>query len=207
MTIIDDIYDHSVCWQMSPHERASIQLLANRLDYASTAIEIGCYTGGFLRQLNTRFSKVFSIDLDHKSIDKNNSDFKGVRWFTGNSKQQIAVALAEIELPVAFILIDGDHSFNGVYSDLTECLKYVPKQECVILVHDSWYPPSRRALREFPFEVFPNVQFVDLDFCTGTFANGNWVGGLALIHLTPSPRKGALEVRASDNNTYLKVTK
>jgi hypothetical protein len=192
---------------MSPQERASILLLLDRLDFSSTAIEIGCYTGGFLRQLVATQQHVFSIDLDHKSIDKTHRDFGPVKWFTGNSKDQIPLALAAATLPISFILIDGDHSYNGVSTDLYKCLEYIPTDECVILVHDSWYGPSRKALLDFPFKNYPYVHFIDLDFCTGTYANGNWVGGLALIHLLPTPRVNRLEVRQSDRDTYRKVTK
>lgn len=207
MTILDDIYDYSVCWQMSPHERASILLLLRRLEYSTTAIEIGCYAGGFLRQLVATHQHVFSIDLDHKSLDKNHKDFSLVKWFTGPSKEQIPVALAAATLPVSFMLIDGDHSYNGVSTDLYKCLEYIPTEECIILVHDSWYSPSRKALLDFPFHNYQHVHFVDLDFCTGTYANGNWVGGLALIHLLPKPRTNELEVRQSDKLTYEEVIK
>lgn len=207
MTILDDIYDYSVCWQMSPQERASILLILRRLEYSTTAIEIGCYTGGFLRQLVATHQHVFSIDLDHKLIDKNNRNFSLVSWFTGDSKEQIPIALTSATLPISFMLIDGDHSYNGVSTDLYKCLEYIPTTECIILVHDSWYGPSRKALLDFPFYNYKHVHFVDLDYCTGTFANNDWVGGLALIHLLPNPRIGQLEIRQSDQLTYQKVTK
>jgi len=207
MTILDDIYDYSVCWQMSPHERASILLLMKRLPVASAAIEIGCYTGGFLRQLNKHFKEVISVDLDHKSIDKTHPDFKGVEWFTGKSREQLPIAIESAKSPVSFILIDGDHMYKGVQSDLGQSLSFTPKVEQIILVHDSWYYPSRSAILDFPFNDDPYTHFVDLDFCTGTYANGNWVGGLALIHRLPTPRKGAVEVRESDELTYKRVTK
>ncbi len=67
---------------------------------------------------------------------------------------------------VNFVLIDADHEYEGVYNDIKNILMYKPKNDMVVIIHDSWYPPSRSAICDVDWNSNPYVQFIDTDYCS-----------------------------------------
>jgi hypothetical protein len=177
---------------MSRHERVSILALINSLPQRKIAVEIGSYTGGFLRQLVKHFDKVISVDLTHQHLDK--KDYSNVTFHTGDSTK-VLPALIPTLTDVSFFLIDGNHEYEYVKKDLANVLTYSPTTTTYVLIHDSWYIPSRRAILDTPMT--KHVHFIDLDFCYGEWVGIKWMGGLALLQLLPQERTEPLQIRSS----------
>ena len=205
------LYPNCLCehWQMNDSERLALTaLLSRHLPHCS--IEIGSYKGGSL-SLISQFSKmVFSIDID-PTVSENFGHFKNVTFLTGFSKKSLPLLLKSLDLeqvPVDFILIDGDHSAEGVRNDLNLVLSYIPKKPLFIMMHDSFNPECRKGMLEANWNKCPYVQWVDLDFVPGRLienggaADGEMWGGLALAYLTPTMRDGPKEIGRSANKMF-----
>lgn len=108
---------------------------------------------------------------------------------------------------VSFVLVDGDHSAEGVRRDINNVLRLKPIVPLYIIMHDSFNPECRRGLRESDWAGSPYVHAVELDFVGGTvnpspaFAGQLW-GGMALGILRPEPRQGRFEVIGRAERTY-----
>jgi hypothetical protein len=205
--MLDKIYDYSVHWQMSPHERASFLYVLDQLEYGSSdgvipcAIEVGTYCGGTLRHIIEKFQRhrVDILDLTFERVHFNIDD---VHRHTGKSSETLGGVIdfynSRSEYHPSFILIDADHEYDSVLTDLANVMRLVPKRETVVLIHDSWYPPSRKAIQDTKFSEY--VRFVDLDFCSGSVLNGMPIGGMAYILM--SPEGSGFEMRSSESHTY-----
>jgi hypothetical protein len=206
MMFLEAAYDNSVLWQMSPHERVAFIAIAS-LCPGENALEIGSYHGGSLRVLTEYFQNVISVDIDHKNLNKK-VRLSGVDLMTGDSRE-IVPNLIELwndsENELELILIDANHEYEYVLADLDNCLEYRPKKRTFILIHDSWYPPSRRAICD-SVKLRNNklVHFVDTDFCGGNYLNETTtIGGLCLIEMRSYEREGDLQIRQSLDRDYL----
>lgn len=212
--LLAKVYDYSVCWQMSPHERvACLSIIDEALfvghiwgDQELSAMEIGTFCGGLLRHLHENFSKVKCYDVDFGNLSHDLRQSEDIEFIQGDSRVTLQNAFVDPKFQPRFILIDANHEYEFVKSDLANVMKYVPGQVSYLLIHDSWYPPSRRAILECAWS--PYVHFVDVDFCSGTvLENGTCVGGLCLVILGPEPRTGDLEIRQSDVRAYNKLSR
>ncbi len=196
-------------WQMNDSERLGMTAILHRIK-PTCAIEIGTYKGGSLSLLSQYAKIVFSIDID-PSIPGKLSHLGNVSFLTGPSMRVLPALLNELdaaELPVEFVLIDGDHSAAGVTRDIEIMLDYVPKKPLMILLHDGFNPDCRRGMLEARWQRSPYVQWVDLDFIPGRLVehggggDGEMWGGLALALLTPMPRTGSLVVGATAKRAF-----
>lgn len=206
--ILDEVLAEDVLWQMSFAERAAILGIILDMPSRNLAVEVGSYQGGFLRILSKYFSKVYSLDIDHSNLDKDL--YTNVEWVKGDSKETL-MNLVEFtrdftKEPVDLILIDGDHEYDTVKSDISNVLKLSP-QETVILIHDSWYEPSRKAILEANWAGNPYIHHVEVDFCTGDLMpNGIFIGGLALVRMSSQKRQHDLVIGCSHEYMYKKLT-
>lgn len=167
------------------------------------ALEVGVYYGGSL-SLAAQFSeRIFAIDIEPAVRDRFVLP-DNVELLIGNSQELIPQALARFEqlgLPLEYVLIDADHSADGVRRDLNLVLKYRPRQPMVILAHDSGNENCRKGILTANWNANPHVHSVQCDFVPGqiiehSIQNGHgevW-GGLALAYLDPQPRVGELVV-------------
>lgn len=183
MIKLNELYDNTPLWQMAPYERASLLYVINKIEQNTknkiTAVEIGSYCGGFTKELLKHFDNVFSIDIDHSKIPKNIAYHPCLKQIEGDSSKVLKSVLS-IRL-VDFILVDGDHSYNGVKNDLEAIAKSLPPTSSpLIFVHDAAYPDSRKALQEFK-EKYTKYE-VDLNFAPGLPFGETKVGGLAFIY-------------------------
>jgi glycosyltransferase involved in cell wall biosynthesis len=205
------LYPSCLCenWQMNHSERMALTtLLSRHIPYCS--IEIGTYKGGSL-SLISQFSKMaFSIDID-PMVPEKFCFFKNVTFLKGFSKVSLPLLLKSLDyeqVPVDFILIDGDHSAEGVRNDLNLVLSYIPKKPLFLMMHDSFNPECRRGMLEADWNKCPYVQWVDLDFVpgrlieNGSTADGEMWGGLALAYLTPTIKDGQLIIDRSANTMH-----
>jgi len=191
-------------WHMTFCERAAL-LHVLRIADPEISIEIGTFRAGSLAPISDFSEKVFTFDIDpnHHRV---HPQFSNVEFITGDTSKTlhaIVDQLNESDAEVNFILIDGSHETSGVCSDITECLRYIPKTNpTYIMMHDSSNPDVRAGILSAPWQDCSYVHRLDLDFVPGCLydrpdiANQIW-GGLALAVILPNRRVGDLPIDAS----------
>src|SRR5262249_30993469 len=111
----------------------------------------------------------FSIDID-PTVAERFQRFKNVTFITGDSGLILPILLKELQASgtdVDFLLIDGDHSPEGVRRDVSAVLCYVPRRPFFLMVHDSFNTGCRWGLENAGWADSPHCHFVDLDFIPG----------------------------------------
>jgi hypothetical protein len=199
-------------WQMTRCEKfafASILQVAK----PDISIEVGTYQGGSLQMISQYSKKVYSIDVLSDCKDKLGGHFTNVEFYTGDSKillQNILNRITENQEPLGFVLIDGDHSTEGVKSDVNAVLEYVPIRPVYIVFHDSFHPRSRKGLLAASWEECPYVHYVEIDFIPGVFhfeafdtaKPRSMYGGLALAVMYPEKRIEPLTIHQSQKGLF-----
>jgi hypothetical protein len=198
--------------QMTTCEQFALQHVVRDAS-PDVAIEIGTYQGGSLQVLSSFAKDVATLDIDPTVPERLSSVFPRVRFCTGNSSEVLGELLDEYAASgrfVGFILIDGDHSAEGVGRDIRAILRWRPNGPCVVLMHDSFNPGCRAGILAAPWESSPFVQEVEVDFVPGIFhedaydtadARTMW-GGFARALLTPMERRGPLHVTTSQQGLF-----
>lgn len=196
-------------WQMTDSERMALTgLLARHQPRCS--VEIGTYYGGSLSLISQYSQMVFSIDID-PDVPSRLPAMDNVSFLIAPSQTVLPLlfqALDEANIPIDFLLIDGDHTADGVRRDIETVLTYVPKQPMFVMMHDSFNPECRRGIMTAKWQNSPYVAWIDVDFVPGriiegdNLAKGEMWGGLALALLSPKPRDGDLIISASANSFY-----
>jgi hypothetical protein len=179
--------------QMSFGERAAFEgVLAQVRPHV--AIEIGTAEGGNLRRIANYSAVVHSIDVDHRPVGTLPAN---VQLHTGGSAEMLPALLAALLSAgdsLDFVLVDGDHSYEGIKSDLELLLESRCTAQTVILVHDTMNAEVRAGVESVPLDDYPGVVYYELDFVPGyvyrrgAARNTAW-GGLGLI-LTDRERCG-----------------
>src|SRR5690349_2098184 len=114
-------------WQMSVSERIALTGVLARIK-PRLSLEIGVYWGGS-SSLTVQYSEeLIAVDIDPKVRDRfsipSNLDLR-----IGNSTELIPAILKEIaeaQKPLAFVLIDADHTASAVRRDIELVLAYQP---------------------------------------------------------------------------------
>ena len=196
-----------ISWSMSRTEKYAFIKLLETIK-PTNAIEIGCYRGGSLQALQKYCNKVYSIDVDSSLRDERTNLFSNVDFLIGDSKTivpNIIQRLNNNNENIDFVLIDGDHSYEGVKNDFNLFLNYVPKKPLYIVFHDSFNPICRKGIKAANFNSSAHLHFIDLDFISGTFPSDHkkemW-GGLALAILLPEKREKDLVIHESQKRLY-----
>lgn len=191
-------------WQMNESERLSLLGVLSRIK-PNCSIEIGTYMGGSLSLISQYSKAVFSIDID-PSIPQKFKQFDNVSFFTGTSKTILPLLFEELDkqdMPINFILIDGDHSYNGVKSDINLILNYKPKEPLMVLMHDSMNPDCRRGMLDADWNKSLYAHYVDIDFVPGRIVehggggHGELWGGLGMFYMLPIARENELIIKKS----------
>jgi hypothetical protein len=173
-------------WQMSFGERAALEGVLAQLS-PGLAVEIGTATGGSLARIAAHSGEVHSLDLTHEPLAYATPD--NVRLHTGSSADLLGPLLAgfaELGRGVDFVLIDGDHSFEGVARDLQTTLGSSATRRTAILLHDTMNAEVRAGIESVGADDLEKVVYCELDFVagyiyrTGPVRNQAW-GGLGLI--------------------------
>jgi len=199
--MLSHLHDTSILWQMSVAERAAVCYLRSLLRPTSLAVEIGSYYGGCTRQLAPYVATLYSLDTDHTLIDRD--AYPNVTWVTGDSADTVPPLLAALAgHDLGLILIDANHQYEAVLTDITQVLAYRPVVNTFLLLHDSWYADVRQAIHDAPWADNPCVQWVETDFVPGDLHDTTLVGGLALAYLTASPRTGPVVLRQAQAALY-----
>jgi hypothetical protein len=173
-------------WQMLEGDRAVLELILRSVRPAVYA-EIGIWHGGSLLLASQIVPRVIGVDIEEVSsrfIVPNNAEI-----ICGDSKDFIPKLLGRNKNDApSVILIDGDHRYDSVYSDISLVSKYA-KQEILLLCHDTANSEVRRALKT-AYKNLANIVAMDLDVSNGMLINdgggsGETWGGLALIKIVP----------------------
>jgi hypothetical protein len=194
-------------WWMTDAERLALTGLLAELR-PEIAIEVGVYRAGSLSVL-ARFSKrVYALDIDPECEALFGKTFNNVEFVTGDAKETLPRLLDRIQRaqePLGFVLIDADHSRDGVRRDIESVLGYTPVRPLYLLMHDSFNPECRKGMREANWAASPYVHLVELDFVLGRFvteeepdSHGQMWCGFALAVLLPERRQGELAVHENE---------
>jgi hypothetical protein len=199
-------------WQMTDCERCTLITLLN-LKRPECAIEIGTAQGGSLSVLSHFAKKVYSLDVDPTCHDRLGHKFANVEFITGRSQDTLPPLLKRLResgTHIGFILIDGDHTKEGVRQDIDVILSIKPTQLLYIVMHDSFNPYCRAGILSAPWQSSPYVHFVEVDFVPGNFFSRQdifkqmWAGfGLALM--LPEKRANNLQIQASQELIFQTV--
>jgi hypothetical protein len=201
-------------WQMTPAERLALVGLVNAIRPAR-AIEVGTAQGGSLQVLADVAERVYALDVD-PTVTERLARFSNVEFIVGDSARTLPKLMARLQAdrtPCEFVLIDGNHAYEGVKRDINAVLQYEPLSPMYIVMHDSFNPSCRRGIRDAAWAASPYVHSVELDFIQGwyhTLADGAHIdrqmwGGLALAILSPEPRTDALVVKESQLPTFSRM--
>jgi hypothetical protein len=179
---------------MSFGERAALDGVLATLE-PRLAIEIGTAEGGSLRRIAAHSAEVHSFDLVEP--DSETAGIEHATFHTGDSHELLPAFLAELaaaERNVDFVLVDGDHSADGVRRDIEDLLASPAIAQTVILLHDSANEEVRRGMDAADLDSHAKVAHADFDFVAGyvfrdpSLEHEIW-GGLGVILVdAASPR-------------------
>jgi cephalosporin hydroxylase len=159
-----EIFEDPV-WQMALAERAAVEGVLAAMK-PRLAIEIGSMEGACLRRLAIHAQEVHSFDLKPPTLSQPDN----VVLHTGDSHELLAPFLAELAeqgRDVDFVMVDGDHTPEGVRRDLEDLLDSRALARAVVLIHDTANERVRAGVDAVRFEAWPKVCYVDLDWLPG----------------------------------------
>lgn len=159
-------------WQMTLGERAALEGVLSSLK-PPLSIEIGTAEGGSLQRIATHSDHVHSFDLVEPSLPR--EQFPNVEFHTGDSHALLPQKLAELAAAgetVDFVLVDGDHSAEGVAKDLEDLLASPAIRRTIILIHDTLNDIVREGILRVDFAAHEKVAHVDLDVVGGHLSSG-----------------------------------
>jgi len=199
-------------WQMTRCEKYAFATLL-QIANAEVAIEIGTYQGGSLQLVSQHAKKVYSLDINPSCREDLGPKFGNVEFLTGDSKQLIAGVLENIRAAnqqLGFVLIDGDHTTDGVRNDINAVLQHVPTRPVYVVFHDSFHPQCRAGILQADWKACPYVHFIEVDYIPGVFHHrkfdtaeaGSMYGGLAVALLLPEVRTEPLTVHQSQQGLF-----
>lgn len=190
-------------WQMSFDQRFALIGVLSQIK-PEISIEIGTFRAGSLSAIARFSQQVYSIDIDSEIPARYGQRFPNVTFEIGRSADVLPELLAHIrsgDRNLGFVLIDGDHSTEGVRQDCNLILTYEPRQPLYVMMHDTFNPAVRQGILSADWQKNPYVHEVHLDFVPGTFRDHKgrsdyrelW-GGLGLAILLPEQRAGDLRL-------------
>jgi hypothetical protein len=207
--LFDDLPLH---WQMTRWEKYGF---ASLLEAAKpkVALEIGTYKGGSLQVIAQHAGKVYSLDLDASLGARLGPRFPNVEFLPGDSRAILPGLIDRIQErdeELGFVLIDGDHSTEGVRDDINAVLRYIPVRPVFIVFHDSFHPPCRQGILTADWAGCEYVDYVEIDFVPGVYHHEAFdtapartmFGGLAVAVMRPERRAGPLTIHQSQEGLF-----
>jgi hypothetical protein len=199
-------------WQMTRCEKFAFQGLVEMIR-PETAIEIGTYKGGSLQVLSKYSKSVYSIDISPDCRETLGDRFDNVDFLTGESRNVLPPLLDQISESgknLEFVLIDGEHTAEGVCADINRVLAYIPTKPLYIVFHDSFNPACREGILQADWAGCSYVHFVEVDFIPGVYHLAafdhaearSMYGGLAVALMLPNPREHDLVIHQSQKGLF-----
>jgi hypothetical protein len=197
-------------WQMSDSERMALAGLLWRMR-PSTYLEIGTYYGGSALLAAEFAGRVITVDIDPEAKGRFVAP-PNVEFVAGSSQQVVPQILdrlmSDFEYP-ELVLIDGDHSTEGVSRDIEMFLSRRPPKPMLLVFHDAFNPACRLGVSNARWSDSAWAHALDLDFVPGRvvegvnnpFAGEMW-GGLAVALLSPRARSGEFLFKATSAETF-----
>ncbi len=181
--------DDSLQWQMSRSEKYCMINLLESLK-PDHSLEIGTYQGGSTQVLSKFSKQVTTIDISDSPKKLLEDKFDNVSFVINESHKVLNDLFGEIEAKgdqLNFVLVDGDHTRQGVSRDLQAVLAYPHQNDVVVICHDSFNPDCRKGMREIDYSKYPQVSYIELDYVCGSFWTNDsyremW-GGLAFLKI------------------------
>jgi len=209
-TFCHDAFKHE--WLMTRWEKFALESLLKCIK-PSVALEIGTYKGGSLQVISQHATHVISVDMISEPKETLANEFPNVDFRVGDSSllvPQVISELSVLDASLNFVLIDGDHTTEGVRRDIESVLKYKPQNPLFIVMHDSFHPQCREGMLSVNWGANPFVDYVEIDFIPGVYYQagtskikpGSMYGGFAIAKLMPSERKGPLLVSEGQRSVY-----
>ena len=206
-------FDHDQ-WLMTDAERSALSALLSELR-PECAIEIGTYRAGSLKIISKFCKQVYTLDIDPGFRDTYKERFPDVQFIVGDSGETLPPLLEKIQRsgePLGFILIDADHTENGMRRDINNVLRYTPTRPLYIVMHDSFNPDCRRGMLTADWSSNPHVHMVELDYIVGRFISKEegdsyrqmWCG-FALAILLPETRHGKVLIHQNGGLMFQKI--
>jgi Methyltransferase domain len=185
-------------WQMSLGERAAVEGVLTQVKPA-LAIEIGTAQGVCLQRIAAHSEEVHSFDYAPPTLPVPDN----ATIHTGDSHELLPPLLAGLAAEgrnVDFVIVDGDHSAEGVRRDIEDLLNSPAVGRSVILIHDIANERVRAGVDAVHYAAWPKVAHVELDWIPGQlFAEPElrdelWFGlGLVIVDVTrPAYMNGAI---------------
>jgi hypothetical protein len=134
-------------------------------------VEIGTAHGGSLRRIAFHSEEVHSFDLVPPPAEV--ASLANVRFHTGDSHELLGAYLEDAAREgrsIEFVLIDGDHSADGVRRDIADVLASDAVVRTVILLHDTFNPTVREGIDAVSLGTHPKVAFFEPDLVPGYVA-------------------------------------
>ena len=191
-------------WQMTSAERATLFFLLSQIN-PQCSIEIGSAKGGSLAVLSQFSQIVYSLDINPTCKIRLGPRFSNVQFIAGDSRVTLVPLLHRLQpenSTLEFVLIDGNHTAEGIKRDIENVLQFKPSQPVYILMHDSFNPEVRAGIESANWQGCPYVHWVELDLVPGIlldrmpFRRQMW-GGFAFALLHPVVRQGELKLGAN----------
>src|SRR5207248_2955532 len=145
-----------------------------------------------LERLQAHAAEVHALDLVALAPDVA-ARFPDVVFHIGDSHEllpQVLASFTENERNVDFVLVDGDHSTEGVRRDLVNLLASTALGSSIILIHDTMNDFVRAGVETALAGQHGRATYIDLDFVPGymvregPFRHELW-GGLGLVVVSP----------------------
>jgi hypothetical protein len=192
-------------WQMSYGERATLEGVLCQLQ-PELAIENGTDEGGSLARIAAHRAESHSFDLVEPSPAAR--ELSNVTFHTGDSHRllpELLARFAEEGRNVDFVLVDGDHSSDGVRQDVQDLLDSPAIGRTIIVLHDTMNEVVRAGLERVRYEAYPKVAYVELDVVPGymfrepALLHQLW-GGLGIVVIDSS--RGAYFAEGARQRRY-----
>lgn len=202
--------DFSLPWEMVRTERICLLHLLKQFR-PELSLEIGTYRGGSLQVLSRYSKEVISIDIDPNVELNLKGLFGNVTFRSGDSSIILPEVIDEInssDKRTGIVLIDGDHSEEGLRRDINAVLKLRPKNPVGIVIHDCFHPPTRAGMRSADWTQSPYIHYVEIDFIDGTFIPGRFSTdesmycGFGFALMLPEKRTHNLRISESEREKF-----
>jgi cephalosporin hydroxylase len=143
-------------WQMTNADKIGLAGVLARIR-PRLALEIGVYYGGSTSLIAQYAQELICIDIDPEVVNRFDVP-SNAKISIGNSADLITSILANItenRRPLEFILLDADHSAEGVQRDLEQLLRFWPTTPMVLMMHDTANRECRKGILSVDWNANP----------------------------------------------------